>query len=198
MTEHRIIQADYANWRTVAGRKVLQLVFEVPIEQTADVLKKLGVPMPGESRWCAIALLENGKPANESAAGKLSETPRPSKNTEKLIDQTEKEPSPASAITAAAGTSEISSRERKPFASLPLSQQAAIRCGDEQFRWFLMDAYPGACAQHSESAHVVRQICGVGSRSAIQPGTAAELLWETLEVKYQSWLTDRQYADARR
>jgi single-strand DNA-binding protein len=58
MSEPRVIQADYANWRPVAGRKVLQLVFEVPIEQTEQVLKMLGVPMPGESKWCAIASVD--------------------------------------------------------------------------------------------------------------------------------------------
>ncbi len=58
MSEPRVIQADYTSWRPVAGRKVLQIILEVPIEQTADVMDKLGVPMPGESKWCAVALLD--------------------------------------------------------------------------------------------------------------------------------------------
>lgn len=39
---------------------MLQLVFEVPIEQTQHVLDMLGIPQPGASKWCAIALM-NGK-----------------------------------------------------------------------------------------------------------------------------------------
>jgi hypothetical protein len=59
MTEHCIIKADFASFRPVQGRKVLQLVLEVAIEEGDDALKKLGgMPRPGESRWCAIALLE--------------------------------------------------------------------------------------------------------------------------------------------
>lgn len=58
MTDLCAIQADYVNWRPVNGRKVLQLVFEVPLESTHDVLTKLGTPTPGESKWVAIALLD--------------------------------------------------------------------------------------------------------------------------------------------
>lgn len=58
MTEPRAILATFSDWRPVKGRKVLQLIFEVPVEQTADVLTKLGAPMPHEDRWCGIALVE--------------------------------------------------------------------------------------------------------------------------------------------
>lgn len=62
MADHCAISADYVNWRPVNGRKVLQLVFEVPLESTHDVLTKLGTPTPGESKWVAIALLDLSKP----------------------------------------------------------------------------------------------------------------------------------------
>lgn len=58
MSEPCVIRADYANWRPVSGRKILQLILEVPIEQTQDVMLKLGVPVPGESKWVAVALLQ--------------------------------------------------------------------------------------------------------------------------------------------
>jgi hypothetical protein len=57
MTEQRAIKATYSDWRTVKSRKVLQIVFEVPLEQQDDVLKMLGAPMPGEEKWVAIAML---------------------------------------------------------------------------------------------------------------------------------------------
>jgi hypothetical protein len=57
MADLRGIEADFATWRPVQGRKVLQLVFEVPIEQTQHVLDMLGIPQPGASKWCAIALM---------------------------------------------------------------------------------------------------------------------------------------------
>jgi hypothetical protein len=52
-----VIQATFADWRTVKGRKALQLVFEVPLEQQADVLSILGAPLPDNPVWCAVARL---------------------------------------------------------------------------------------------------------------------------------------------
>jgi hypothetical protein len=52
-----VIQATFSDWRTVKGRKQLQLIFEVPIEQQGDVLARLGAPSGDSPKWCAIALL---------------------------------------------------------------------------------------------------------------------------------------------
>lgn len=57
MTE-RVIQADYVNWRTVVGRKTLQLIFEIDISLQGDVLEMLGPPRTDVSVPCAIALLD--------------------------------------------------------------------------------------------------------------------------------------------
>jgi hypothetical protein len=70
LSEHCIIRADFSSFRPVHGRKVLQIVLEVPIELGDDALKKLGgLPRPGESRWCAIALLEEKTEAQAPAGG---------------------------------------------------------------------------------------------------------------------------------
>lgn len=56
-------QATFSNLRTVNGRKVLQLIFEIPIEQSNQALEILGgVPDPSKSIWCAIARLQETKP----------------------------------------------------------------------------------------------------------------------------------------
>lgn len=68
MSEPAAILATFSDWRTVKGRKCLQLIFEVPVEQTQDVLTKLGAPMPHEDRWCAIGLYV--KPPQEKAEPK--------------------------------------------------------------------------------------------------------------------------------
>lgn len=87
-------------------------------------------------------------------------------------------------------------KDRKPFASLPLSQQAAIRTDDINFQEFLETETP----IHDEESYAdaVRSICGVESRSDIRPGTPAAISWMALEARYQAWLTTRQYADSRR
>ena len=57
----RVIKATFSDWRPVKGRKALQLVFEVPLEQQGEVLNMLGPPMPDVAKWCAIALLDEQK-----------------------------------------------------------------------------------------------------------------------------------------
>lgn len=64
MTDAAIL-ATFADWRTVKGRKVLQLVFEVPLEDQAKVLSHLGPPMPMADIWCGIAKIEREKERSE-------------------------------------------------------------------------------------------------------------------------------------
>lgn len=54
----QVVKATFADWRPVKGRKQLQLIFEVPLELTGEVLEMLGAPMPDKETWCAIALLD--------------------------------------------------------------------------------------------------------------------------------------------
>lgn len=195
MSEHRVIQADYSNWRTVAGRKVLQLVFEVPIEQTSDVMEKLGVPMPGENKWCAIALLDIGACASGNGVGKPGNAPKPSSASEVGESPHGSSPTPISAPTATAGTLPKIKEDRRPFASLPLSQQAALRCDDVRFQ-----KYIGA-ANKAEAGDYVRAHCHVSSRADLDSQSGryemSRATWVKLETSFQEHLTDQQYAEAR-
>lgn len=60
-----VIKATYSDWRPVKGRKVLQVIFEVPLEQQTEVLMMLGAPNPAEPAWCAIAKLAEGERAEQ-------------------------------------------------------------------------------------------------------------------------------------
>lgn len=72
MEAPKAITARYADWRPVKGRKVLQLVLEVPLEQQGEVLRMLGAPLPDRDLWVAVAVLSEGK--NESyKGGKLAQ-----------------------------------------------------------------------------------------------------------------------------
>ena len=61
-----VIRATFSDWRPVKSRKVLQLILEVPVEQTEQVLQTLGAPMPDAERWVAVALLQPEKPAQNA------------------------------------------------------------------------------------------------------------------------------------
>jgi hypothetical protein len=52
-------QATFASFRLVQGRKVAQLIFEVPIEAADNALSVLGgVPNPEQTRWVGIARID--------------------------------------------------------------------------------------------------------------------------------------------
>ena len=59
------IKATWATYKPVPTRNVLQLTLEVPLEQQADVFKRLGYPVPGTETWVGVALL-NPVPATNS------------------------------------------------------------------------------------------------------------------------------------
>ena len=93
-------------------------------------------------------------------------------------------------------------KERKRFAELPASQQAAMLCSDARFQkflelehrnmfpdWFVV-GNPADCA-----AHIVRKLCGVKSRADIPSNPAALERWQTLESRYQTRLLENTYAD---
>src|SRR4051812_4591789 len=59
MTDAAVTQATFSDFRLVKGRKVAQLVFEVPIEQADQALAALGgLPQPATEAWVALARLE--------------------------------------------------------------------------------------------------------------------------------------------
>lgn len=69
----RAIRARYADWRPVKGRKVLQIVLELPLEQQGEVLNLLGAPLPDRDLWVGVALLQDGKNENFKG-GKLAQS----------------------------------------------------------------------------------------------------------------------------
>lgn len=58
MSAPRVLRARYADWRPVKGRKVLQIVLEIPLEEQGEALTMLGAPLPDRDLWVAIARLD--------------------------------------------------------------------------------------------------------------------------------------------
>jgi hypothetical protein len=99
-----------------------------------------------------------------------------------------------------AGASPVrESKDRKPFASLPLSQQAGMRCDELQFQTFMRDKHFAQGLSADFAADQVRFLCDITSRAdlndALCPGRN---LWLELEKEYQAYLTDQRFAEARR
>ena len=92
MTDAAIIQAEYVEWKMVKTRKVLQLIFEVPLEHQAMVQAALGTPMPDASTPVAIARL------NLSAAP--TEPVQIAHDNDDARDEDGKPPRPLSQVSA--------------------------------------------------------------------------------------------------
>jgi hypothetical protein len=76
MTDAAIVKATYSDYRRVKGRKVLQLIFEVPIEQAPQIHERFGEPAPDGSTWVAIARLNEGAAKVEKPKRSWSELSR--------------------------------------------------------------------------------------------------------------------------
>jgi hypothetical protein len=141
-------RATYSDWKVIKGRKVVQVVFEVPIE-TADLAYQVvgGMPHPGTEAWFGIAKLDPRQQREEQSASSKAQIPtaQPRQST------------PAGATYA---------------------QRLGIACSQPGFWRFLeeakLQAKPYAkIASEDEAADVVRFICDVKSRTETVKGTPA-------------------------
>jgi hypothetical protein len=72
-------------------------------------------------------------------------------------------------------------KDRRPFASLPYSQQAALKCSDPDFQRFLKVKTSEAAAE------IVRDRCHVQSRSEIGQTEYTKACWLEMLREYGQW-----------
>jgi len=160
-------QATFTDWRLIKGRKVVQLVFEVPVEGADAAYQALGgMPDPGASVWCAIARLQT--------EGKV----RPQAEAETNATAFTEKPALEAAPQARAGR---------------LTKQAGIACSDPRFWKFLTENDMPVANEH-DAAVAVRFICHVASRKELIPRTEAGDEWENLFGRYLAWREAPEFA----
>lgn len=178
MTDATAFQATYSDWRLIKSRKVVQIVFELPIEQANLAYQVLGgMPNPAAECWCAIARLD----------------------VEKLHEGDAPVPPP---LTADSSTSASASRRGEPSPDKRLAQRAGILSNDPMFHRYLGEKHH---IQQSSDRHAngivaavfVRQYCHVQSRAEIKPGTDAATRLDLLQSAFVCWRDTPEYADAR-
>ncbi len=151
------IRAVFAEWRMVKTRKVLALVFEVPLETQGDVLTVLGAPMPDAEIWCGIARLqpvaaEPEKPKDEAKSRRAKE----------LYDGL----TPEEQAVARAGRLAKDEKFQTWIAETAL------------------DLPVGAIASEAYAAQFIRDCCGVESRREFATNSTARSLFSTTETEY--------------
>ncbi len=86
-------------------------------------------------------------------------------------------------------------KERKPFTSLPLSQQAALRCQDKRFQEWLISTTPGLTGCDIQgAADIVRGKCGIHSRSQLDTDNRAAERWKSLDESFSRYEVTMPYA----
>lgn len=169
MSEPRVVAATFSDFRIVKGRKVAQLIMEVPVENLMLALNNLGQPGIETDNWCMIQNIE--KPV---ASGVHREHSDPAR-------QAQSEP--------ATGPKDEGAH---------LVQQCAIACGDWRFRQFLHQCGHGKAKDADEAAAIIRARLGINSRSELATNPRAQNEWKLFYSTYQQWFTDMKYAEARR
>lgn len=60
MERHAAFTAVYSDWKLIRSRGVVQVVLEVPVEQSSRAYEVLsGMPVSGKSAWVAVARLSD-------------------------------------------------------------------------------------------------------------------------------------------
>lgn len=151
------ITATFSDWKLIKTRGVVQLVFEVPIENADTAYQVMGgMPAAATERWFAIARL------NSRAAEEPRGAPQP------ITDK------PAGA-------------RRPVAAEKRLAQQAGILCSDPVFQQFLLEQNMIPEKSEEQASTAIRLICGVTSRAEIIPNSPAGMKWNELSGQFEGW-----------
>ena len=157
MTDAAAISGDFATYRHVQGRKVLQLVIEVPAEIAATVFATLGTPGAGEGIPVALARLHS--PAEPIAKPEAPKERRP--------------------FVELPYSQQAALRCQEPdFARFLQERQGPGGI-------CILDNAPGA--HDDWVASHVRFLCDVKSRADIGKTLLSKNLWTDLEAEYWAW-----------
>lgn len=192
MSDAAIIRGTFADFKLIKGRKVAQVVIEVPIEEADAALRALGgVPMPHLDRWCAVALLRD------------SIATLPSASTPPCVTAADK-PMPVEPEATAPSITKAGRNWRE----ISFSQQAGILSADADFQQWLgvsagldADDEITASAIAGAAAVLIRERCGVTSRAELDRDPDAAERWIKLSHDFfgrqDTASLERAYRDRR-
>ena len=155
-----IFKANFSDIKPVKTRGVMQFIFEVKVE--------------GGDADRALEIL-GGFPVPHAEMWVGIAT----------LDKTKASPEPRNAPDKASAP-----KERRPFNSLALPAQAAMRCNEPEFRRFLAQREGFAQCEYLSldmAAAYAREICGVTSRSQITDADESGERWRALDRAYLDW-----------
>jgi hypothetical protein len=175
MTAAAAFTCCYSDWKLIRTRKIVQLVFEVPVEHADAAYQVLGgMPDNGAEIWCAIARLAAGTTEPPPAAAP---------------ERDEQERARAHPATEMPAPKHALDREHhgKRWDELTPCAQAGILSNDAAFIKFLRENHIRDGIKASDAADFIRQYCKVTSRVNILPATKAGEVWHNLVKEFRTW-----------
>lgn len=160
-------QATIHGLRTVPSRKVCQIVVEAPIEQLAHIAR-----IAEHGAWVAVA--------------RLTEVPAPSSS--RVSSSGEREP-----VSDPGLSTERGHHEKRRFDDMSPAQQAGMLCNDVGFRKYIEEKVTTPCTTVDQAAQIVRDWCGVKSRSAL---TSENRVWSAFVEEYRLWQIEATFLPA--
>lgn len=161
MTDAAAISGDFATYRHVQGRKVLQLVIEVPAEMASAVFAALGTPGAGEGIPVALARLQT---VPEQPSGNSGQLPAP------------KERRPFSEL---------------PYsqqAAMRCAEPEFFKFLQTKFRPDAVIPFDPLRDNNAPPAvPYLRNLIGIGSRRDLDHHPIAAERWQALEAEYYAW-----------
>lgn len=209
------ICASFSDFKLIKGRKVCQLVCEVPLEQADAALAALGgLPNPHAERWVGIVPLkaqtqgqDNSVSAPSPSLADAADSPAAAPHGGSTAPCTSASTTPQA---PARGAAEPATKPKKHWDELKPSQQAGMACRDASFREWTQDVMASPehrwdGAEYCDSfmseegtkdwpACYVRWYCGVTSRSELDTNPEAAKRWRELHSMFTA---DTQYGDRR-
>jgi hypothetical protein len=183
------IQASFADFRLIKGRKTAQIILEIPIEGADAALAALGgIPQPHSERWVGVARLNGSTQPPEPE-------PKPQFPFTNCTVWVDGENSyqyqngnwvPNSPTQKGQYPNHINRPEPEENTT-KLSLQAVMRCKEPLFWRFLNTQTVQPVEDETDAAWVVRQLCGVESRSGLNTDPNAAALWRILDAKFLVW-----------
>lgn len=149
------IQASYADFKLLKTRSVYQIILEAPIEKAEDFVTAFGLPIPGQERPVALALLNSSTPS-VSPPGKQAAEAAPVEAVIREAPQVE-------------GAGRPTREAPQPTAAPDrLVQYIGIECGNPTFQTWLKNYVDlSGDLDHQRAIHCVHQLLGVTSRAEI-------------------------------
>ena len=170
-------RACYSDWKLVKTRKVVQIVFEVPIEYEKAAYAVLGgMPDAAAEKWFGIVRLPvNDDDMKEVMPNTVAGPDKAKSVSDPSTDKTQ----PGRVADKASGRAPMS-----------LAQRAGMLCNDRLFWIFLEKRFPFGCHDPDDAAWIVRRACGVKSRADIDASNVAAAQWHEIDEAYRAWMVE--------